>query len=204
MLNTFGEETIKAYYKEYKTFFNDYYDLKQIYAQMRNFSSASRYNLDLLKDMLEWAKKYKIEIPWKKGNDIVIDYIKMEKTVNIIQDKAKDEVLEKYAEEMREKLYFSDEEYEVVIPKCVEDFRNESEQQKNCVFRCYLEPTISRRTNIVFIRSKSNLEKSVVTCEVKRNGEIWQYLSACNSTPSFPLLEFKKKYQAYLRQTFHK
>ena len=202
MLKIFGKKTIKEYCKEYKTFFNDYYDLKQAYAQMREYNSANRYNLDLLYYMFKWSKEYKIEIPWKKGNDIVLDYIKMETTVNAIKDKKTNKVLEKYAEEMREKLYFSDENYEVVIPKCVEDFRKESDQQKNCVLRCYLEPTVSRRTNIVFIRSKSNLEKSVVTCEVRCNGEIWQYLSACNSTPSSPLLEFKKKYQAFLKQTF--
>ena len=133
----------------------------------------------------------------------MLNYIKMETMVNIIRDKAHNEILEKYAEEMREKLYFSDGDYEVVIPKCVEDFRKESEQQHNCVLRCYLEPTLERRTNIVFIRSKSNLEKSMVTCEVNRNGEIWQYLAACNSTPSCPLLEFKKKYQAFLKEAFH-
>lgn len=98
-----------------------------------------------------------------------------------------------------EKLRFSYGDYEVVIPTSPKDILDEANQQGNCVYRSYLEKILDKELHIVFIRRKSDLTKSVITCEIRKGGRIGQYYLAHNIRPkNEELLEFKRLYQEHL------
>lgn len=102
-------------------------------------------------------------------------------------------------------LFFETDDYITVIPTIEKEFSDEARQQNNCVRRIYLQEVIDNYTNIVFIRAKNNLEKSLITCEVDKKGNIVQYL-AKNNNRNYPLelKEFKELYEQHLAECFKK
>jgi hypothetical protein len=78
-------------------------------------------------------------------------------------------------------LEFENDLYKVIIPTTVEEFKAEGTAQHNCVYSMYLPKVLDEETRVVFIRSKDNLDKSLITCEVSLGGNIIQYLKACNT-----------------------
>lgn len=130
----------------------------------------------------------------KKG-DFASLYVQVKQTYEL--NKAKIES-EKLVKNQPKTLFFEDENFTVIIPTTSEEFRKEAEAQSNCVYRSYLSEVISGYTNIVFIRKKSAIENSYITCEV-RKGDIVQYLGKYNNyIRDGEAIEFRKKYQAYL------
>ena len=100
-------------------------------------------------------------------------------------------------------LKFENEIFTVVIPKTTEDFFNEAQTQQNCVYSMYLDKVIQGTTNVVFIRRKDDIEKSLITCEVSNNGNIIQYLKKYNSSNlNEDETEFKKLYKTHLSNTW--
>lgn len=102
------------------------------------------------------------------------------------------------------KLYFEDDNFIVMIPQTVDDFYNEATQQSNCVYSCYMREVVNHKTNVVFIRRKSNMEKSHITCEVSNNGNIRQYLLKHNQRveANTPEREFYYKYAEWLKENW--
>lgn len=100
-------------------------------------------------------------------------------------------------------LNYEDGKYQVVIPRCVEDFIAEGRQQDNCVASQYLDCAKDGTTNICFIRKKENLNKSYITCEVTCEGRIRQFLLSGNNEPHDTNdLLFKIKFQEILSKRF--
>lgn len=100
-------------------------------------------------------------------------------------------------------LSFEYDDYQVIIPTTTAEFEAEAGQQHNCVFSMYLSKVVEGRTHVVFIRKKSDLTKSVITCEVGKNGHIYQFLGHLNTTPSDPILrDFRVKYQCHLNMNW--
>ena len=101
-------------------------------------------------------------------------------------------------------LFFEDDNFTIVIPQTVEDFKNEAIQQNNCVYSCYLQLVINHKTNVIFIRKKDNIEKSFITCEVSNNGNIKQYLLKHNKRVNTNTLEheFYHKYAKWLKENW--
>lgn len=99
---------------------------------------------------------------------------------------------------------FEDENFVVVVPQTVEDFRDEAVQQDNCVYSCYMRDVVNHKTNVVFIRKKDNVEKSYITCEISNNGNIRQYLLAYNQRveANTPEREFYYKYAEWLKENW--
>ena len=101
-------------------------------------------------------------------------------------------------------LEFENEKYKVVVPTTKREFVEEATNQHNCVFKMYYPRVLENRTNVVFIRNKQNLDKSLVTCEVQ-DGTILQYLLKNNrKVQDTELLEFKELYQEYLQENYQK
>lgn len=136
------------------------------------------------------------DLKWEpKKGDFGSLYVQVKLTYELNKKKIEEEKLEK---NQPKKLFFEDENFTVVIPVTREEFKAEAEAQSNCVYRSYLSMVLEGRTNIVFIRKKSDVENSYITCEVNE-GKIVQYLTKFNSyVRDDNALEFKKKYQAYL------
>lgn len=68
--------------------------------------------------------------------------------------------------------------YCFIYPNCTQDIKDESTQMSNCV-SSYVDRVIDGQCHILFLRRKDNLDKSLVTIEV-RNGTIVQALQKYN------------------------
>lgn len=99
---------------------------------------------------------------------------------------------------------FEDDKFTVVVPQTSNDFKTEAFHQNNCVYNLYLPKVVEGRTNVVFIRKKSNPTKPYITCEVTRNGNIYQYLLANNNSVKKDTDEyaFKLAFQNWLNETW--
>lgn len=101
-------------------------------------------------------------------------------------------------------LLFSNDLFEIVIPRNKQDFVNEAANQHNCVFRSYYPKVIDHETLVVFIRRKEDINNSFITCEIDpNNGQIIQYLKQYNARPTNKnSLNFRDLYQAFLYEQF--
>lgn len=96
-------------------------------------------------------------------------------------------------------LLFEDDTFKVIIPTTTEEFQAEGDAQHNCVYSMYLEKCIKNTTHVVFVRRKDALNKSYITCEVDKRGNIVQYLGQYNNWVSDPdAIAFKKRYMEWL------
>jgi len=107
-----------------------------------------------------------------------------------------------YAEK-KKALLFEDDNFKVIIPTTVEEFQAEGDTQHNCVYSMYLEKCIKNTTHVVFIRRKDAPNKSYITCEVDKRGNIVQYLRQYNNSVSEPdAVDFKKRYMEWLAKNW--
>ena len=97
-------------------------------------------------------------------------------------------------------LQFEDEQFIVRVPMTSEEIIAEGEAQNNCVGRLYLPKVVKNTRHIVFVRQKSNPDKSYITCEIYNDGSIGQYLLKHNHSVewSSDAYKFKLKYQEFL------
>ena len=107
-----------------------------------------------------------------------------------------------YAEK-KNALLFEDDTFKVIIPTTTEEFQAEGDAQHNCVYSMYLEKCIKNTTHVVFIRRKDAPNKSYITCEVDKRGNIVQYLGQYNNWVSEPdAVDFKKHYMEWLAKNW--
>ena len=107
------------------------------------------------------------------------------------------------AEYQNSKLYalrFEDEQFIVRVPMTSAEIIAEGEAQHNCVGRLYLPKVIDHTRHIVFVRQKSDPDKSFITCEIYEDGSIGQYLLKHNHSVerNSDAYNFKLKYQEFL------
>ena len=156
------------------------------------------YNNDyyaIERKLMEYVSMCK-DLNWEpKKGDFGSLYVQTKLTFELNRQKIENEKLEK---NQPKKLFFEDENFTVIIPVTGEEFKAEAEAQSNCVYRSYLPEVLKGRTNIVFIRKKTDVENSYITCEVNE-GRIIQYLTKYNNyVRDDEALKFKTKYQVYL------
>lgn len=98
-------------------------------------------------------------------------------------------------------LQFEDDNFIVHVPMTSAEIIAEGEAQNNCVGRLYLPKVIDHIRHIVFVRQKSNPDKSFITCEISTNGSIGQYLLRHNKrvNQDSDSYRFKQKYQEFLK-----
>ena len=77
------------------------------------------------------------------------------------------EIVEKRHKEWTKFAYENDE-YKVIIPRSMQEFLDESQQQDNCLFTM-VDEILRGDCTVLFMRSKKNLSKSLVTFEVRRD-----------------------------------
>lgn len=96
-------------------------------------------------------------------------------------------------------LYYENDEYIVRPLLSRAEFHAEAEAQHNCVERMYMEHVYDGCTHVVTIRKKSNPDKPYITCEVRNNGIIWQYLLRYNERPrTLADLNFREEYSDHI------
>lgn len=100
-------------------------------------------------------------------------------------------------------LFFEDENFTVLIPTTVDEFKKEADYQQNCVFRLYYPKVRACSTHVVFIRKKFDIHTPYITCEVTNCGNILQYLTRFNHEVTDDSAKaFKVAYQKYLHEHF--
>jgi hypothetical protein len=159
-------------------------------------SRATNINASMY-DLLDYAIDLKLdEIP--KG-DYSRVYAQIKKVWLVEREKIDHEKL--CGNNYLEKLLYENDTFQVIIPTTREEFAKEGSEQSNCVYSMYLNKVLDGETRVVFIRRKDNLDKSYITCEVRHNGHIQQYLTKYNYSPKEEdAIEFYREYQAYLNR----
>ena len=79
-----------------------------------------------------------------------------------------------------------------------EDLLKEGCAQHNCVYSCYAEQYLDRKTDILFVRKQSDPDQSYVTVEFK-NGAVIQCRADHNRPAPPDVQEFMQAWLAYLR-----
>lgn len=100
---------------------------------------------------------------------------------------------------------YQNDEFFIKIPSSVEDFRKEAEDQHNCLYRgSYIRQVLSGETNIIFIRRKSEPEKSFITCEITPDGTICQYFLKRNAAPwpDTPEAVFRRELEKFIEENW--
>lgn len=156
--------------------------------------------IEMLVKMAKYAHALQVEIP--KG-DFMRAYAELYKNYIVNKDAIDNKALAEWND--LPSLAFETDELCVVIPKTVEEFKQEGNSQSNCVYTMYLQKVVESKTRVVFIRQKSNPDESYITCEVDKNGIIRQYLTRYNYEPQEEnAIKFKTLYQNYLNSVWAK
>lgn len=131
----------------------------------------------------------------EKGKTFCEYYVQIKKEY----ETKKDEILQNNLKNCNNKLKFETNNYIIIIPTTIEEYKKEAVSQHNCVFNNYMEMVANKQTNVVFVRKKDNINQSYITCEVDNNYNIKQFLlkynDICHNEED---LQFKKEYQNYL------
>lgn len=98
-----------------------------------------------------------------------------------------------------EKLYYENDEVIIRPLLSVNAFHDEAEKQDNCVERIYMEKVICGETYIVNVRMKNEPNKSYITCEVSKLGNIKQFLYSYNRSVNDDYgMKLRNDYQKHL------
>ena len=159
-------------------------------------TNGAYYAIRHIKDVIKKAN----EMGYKLTKDNYFPQaVAVNKMYNIFKEKISVEKLKKVYEPRLNVLSYENDEYFVMIPQSEKDFISEASQQNNCVYSSYFNKVLENKTYVVFIRKKSNPEKSYVTCEVTKDGEIWQYLTVNNHSITD---DFKAEFYKHLTQNW--
>ena len=149
-------------------------------------------------NMCNYLKK-----PYEKS-DFFKQFVALSKTYKIKQTTIESNTLKDFYSRYANKISFENNDFEVILPTCREDFKKEADSQHNCVYTYYFSRVIKNETIVVFIRRKAELAKSYITCEINIiTGQIKQYLIIYNQQVTDEnAINFKKDYQAFLYTNF--
>lgn len=156
-------------------------------------------HIDMLDNWASYCQQFiqmskEMERDWKKEKFIFDAYCRLKFEYEIWKNKTlNDRIAKKY----NEKWLFEYEDCFVVIPKSVEDFKNEGDNNSNCVAG-YAERHADGQTIVVFIRKKSNPEKSYITCQLDSDWDINQFRTSHNGYPDALGNRFQRAYHQHL------
>lgn len=132
-------------------------------------------NKYIYRDYLQMAEELGLNL--KSNDDLYPDNLiekhdELQKRLTVLEDrKAQFGVYLRYLE--LSKYTYQDDKYIIFPAPSVDDMKDESKQQDNCVAYRYMEPYIQRETEIYFIRELKNVTKSFITLEFC-NGRVVQ------------------------------
>ena len=141
--------------------------------------------------------------PYEKS-DFFKQFVALSKTYKIEQMTIENNTLKDFYSRYANKISFENNDFEVILPTCREDFKKEADSQHNCVYTTYFPKVLKNETIVVFIRRKAEIAKSYITCEINIiTGQIKQYLAIYNHPVTDEnAINFKKDYQDFLYTNF--
>lgn len=143
----------------------------------------------------EYAEKLEVKIDHKC--DFFRTYINLYREYSLRRQELDNKAIKAMADRHRTALTFENDDYVVVIPETADEIINEGKNQHNCVGG-YVPDVIKQYCNIVFVRKKSEPDKSYITVEINSKGRITQYLRAYNHRSGEADNDFYRAYQQHL------
>jgi hypothetical protein len=157
-----------------------------------------------------WIKKY-LDCVEKMGQqpqkgDFLRLYTDTVRAYNLRKAEFDNRAIAEHQNSKLHALQFEDDNFIVRVPMTSNEIIAEGEAQNNCVGRLYLPRVIDHNLHIVFVRRKSDPDKSFITCEVRNDGFIGQYLLRFNNYVDryTPEHEFRQKYQNFLNENWNR
>ena len=152
-------------------------------------------DISRIQNFFAYAEKLEVKIDHKC--DFFRTYINLYREYNLRKAELDNKAIKANADLHRTAFTFENDDYVVIIPETADEIINEGKNQHNCV-SSYVSDVIHQYCTIVFVRQKSNPNKSYITVEINPNGRIVQYLRECNNRPCGDDVAFQQMYQAHL------
>lgn len=132
----------------------------------------------------DWAMQKRVygEIRDRYPKNLATHHRKMVLKYHLIANDIDDQKISQYYETHKSNEWKSDQ-YFIKAPKNVGDIVDEAQQQSNCL-RSYIGSVAEGRTEIYFLRKKSDPDTSLVTVQVS-NGSVVQAKSRFNKEPRY-------------------
>ena len=153
---------------------------------------------DVLQDIVRMCDEMGTKLP--KGN-LLDEYELLKNNYAHWKNAAKQQAFQ----EVQSKISsYENDEFVALIPSTIEEVVKEGNEQRNCAGGYWLDGYGNSATKfnrgMIFVRKKSNPEKSYITCDFDaRTGIIKQYLYACNNyVREDAELKFKSELQQHL------
>lgn len=165
------------------------------YLESNNLSSCFVYEYF---DYINMAKELKLDLKNKKilyPTNLREAHDELYDQIEIINDPIIDKKIKSLSTILSLNKY-EDDNYIIYPAPSIQDLVEESKQQKNCV-RTYCERVANNKSQIYFMRKKTELEKSLVTIEVYGN-KIIQARVKYNKLPSEELMNILNKWEQTL------
>lgn len=154
-------------------------------------------------------KKYKDSFPLTPHPSKILYLINLtlifavEESIKI--EKQEEQKTEKFFNQMKDILFYENDELLIVVPSNLKELKEEGDNQKNCIARNYKE-SIKERTKIpFFIRKKSDPSKSYLTglLNIYTNGngshfKIYDVLGKYNYRPDKESITFIQAYRTFI------
>lgn len=151
---------------EYRDYYISYKQLTDCYKNTKN-KELKAYLTEALSHLPVRVKASKVH--WYHDRLIAIV-----REATIIENKEKNQKIDKAIvrrnsnPQNKEKYEYSSDEYSILLPQNALEIRNEGIALNHCVGQ-YVEYVASGSTNILFVRKNSEIEKPLLTMEVKNN-----------------------------------
>lgn len=178
-------------------------DFDKVVSMDRNYVLG--YYIATFKDYCQWCEYLGEKVTTKEN--LFTEVARIGRAYLRQKEKIDNEQFVKAMDMHRNEMAFSYGNYEIVLPTCPQDIKDEGKNMHHCVGgyakRC-LETTNPNRSYIVFVRNKANLDRCYITCEIK-NGCIGQYyLSHDRRISNQDDIDFKNAYQKHLNKVWVK
>ena len=174
----------------------DFYNCEPVSVSFSN-TSPYRAMLNKIEEYFNLCDELNV-IPQKE--DMLRSYVNLRRTSVMNRATVEVEKIKQFYD--KHNFAFEDDEFKVIVPQSREDFLNEANMQRNCVYSNYLPAVLKGNSYIVFIRKKDNLEKSYITCEITSKGTIVQCRSYANNSIAQEDKPFIQAYQNFLMKNW--
>lgn len=168
--------------------------------KLKNYSKGLS-KLYIYRDYLKMSKELLLNYKSKKDlfpRNLIARHDKLQKRIKINEDmRTQFSAYLRYLE--LSKYTYKDDKYIIFPAPSIDDLKDESSQQGNCVYSAYSNSYINGQTEIYFIRNLFNPTKSFITLEYKNNRVIQKELPHHNFNFTNEQLEFIDKWIDYRR-----
>lgn len=171
------------------------YNPKSLLRYIDNLMTYEALDCDIIRELLDYLAMVSAISP--KFDKYPKNFLTTHRIVIRNYDRLKKEYSDDlFKNRINKELEYSSGDYKIIYPEKVQDIKDEAINMNHCV-ASYIDKIIDGKTNVLFLRKKDSLDKSLVTLEVAGN-KILQARRSFNFEPSSEEKSVISKYQDYL------